>query len=84
MDLTQAAKDFLLVYFSDGQEHSPSDFDNDILGGVDIEGVFRGRFRWNSTPFFNALGELVEEENVLFKLTENGYVYWINKQEKLK
>ena len=45
MDLTQAAKDFLLVYFSDGQEHSPSDFDNDILGGVDIEGVFRGRFR---------------------------------------
>lgn len=78
--LLEAAKEFMKVYFSDGKEKTPSDFDKDILGGTDILFVSRmsHRPKWNSTPFFEALGDLVDDGIVLFKQLEDGqYVYWM-------
>ena len=71
------AKEFMKAYFSDGKEKRPSDFDEDIIGGMDTNFLF-GRPKWNNTPFFLALGELIEEGVVRFKQLEDGqYVYWM-------
>ena len=75
--LVSPAKEFLKIYFSDGKERMPSDFDEDIMGGMDISFMF-GNPKWNDTPFFLALAELVEEGVVKFKKLEDGrYVYWM-------
>lgn len=81
-NLIKAAKDFLIIYFTDGKERTPENFDEDILGGLDINfGVGTNphrKPRWNQTPFFKALGELVAEGIVKYKIEENGrYVYWL-------
>lgn len=75
--LIEPAKEFMKAYFSDGKERKPSDFDNDIIGGMDASFMF-GIPKWNNTPFFLALGELIEEGVVKFKQLEDGqYVYWM-------
>lgn len=80
--LIEAAKNFLLVYFGDGEEKSPSDFDRDILGGTDILFVSNMSFRprWNNTPFFEALSDLVEEDKIHYRKDgDTGYIYWMSK-----
>ena len=56
--LIQSPKKFMIEYMSDGETRRPSDFDWDILGASDF--YVMGLPRWNATPFFYALGELVE------------------------
>lgn len=34
------AKEFMKSYFSDGKEKRPSDFDEDIIGGLDTSFMF--------------------------------------------
>lgn len=76
-NLHEAAKSFLLVLFSDGKERKPGDFDEEILGGIDIHfaaSVMNNMIavpRWNKTIFFEALGDLVEEGKIK---------YWKNKK----
>ena len=70
--LLQPAKEFLKEYFSDGVKRSPSDLEDDILGGMDINFLLLGRPRWHKTPFFEALGELVEEGIVHFSQQADG------------
>lgn len=71
------AKEFMKSYFSDGKEKRPSDFDKDIIGGLDTGFMF-GLPKWNNTPFCKALGELVDEGVIHFKQLEDGqYVYWM-------
>lgn len=75
--LVKPAKEFMKAYFSDGKEKSPSDFDEEIMGGMDTSFIL-GKPKWNNTPFFLALGELIEEDIVKFKLLDHGqYVYWM-------
>jgi hypothetical protein len=75
--LLLAAKEFMKAYFSDRKEKRASDFDEDIIGGLDTNFMF-GRPRWNNTIFFTGLGELVDEGVVKFKKLEDGqYVYWM-------
>lgn len=78
MDLTKAAKEFMIAYFSDGERHTPSDFDEDILGGTDLDFIagISYRPRWNSTPFFDALAELVKEGLVEFEKVDGSYYYF--------
>jgi len=80
--LIDAAKKFMVAYFSDGEERSPSDFDEDIIGGLDVDCVFTMKPpRWNNTPFFDAMGELVDDGIIKFRLTlKDEYVYWMPKQ----
>jgi hypothetical protein len=68
--LINAAKVFMIEYMSDGKTRKPSDFDWDILGSSEIM-VF-GLPRWNATPFFYALGELVDEGKVIHKELKSG------------
>lgn len=68
--LIDAAKVFMIEYMSDGKTRKPSDFDWDILGSSEIM-VF-GMPRWNATPFFYALGELVDEGKVIHKELKSG------------
>jgi hypothetical protein len=68
--LINAAKVFMIEYMSDGKTRVPSDFDWDILG--DSEFMVFGLPRWNATPFFYALGELVEEGKVIHKELKDG------------
>jgi hypothetical protein len=76
-ELIEAAKVFMMSYLSDGKTRKPSDFDWDILG--DSEFMVFGMPRWNATPFFYALGELVEEGKVIHKELKNGdQTYKIN------
>jgi hypothetical protein len=76
--LIEAAKKFMMSYMSDGKTRKPSDFDWDILGDSEIM-VF-GMPRWNATPFFYALGELVEDGKVIHKELKDGtQTYKINK-----
>ena len=78
-DLTQAAKQFLLTYFSDMEEHTPTNMEDDILGGLDVTFIFNGRPRWNRTPFFDALTELVDDNIVSFRQGDDGgYLYKLN------
>jgi hypothetical protein len=80
--LVAPAKEFLKAYFSDGKERRPSDFDDDIMGGLDTRFLYDRPPRWNESPFCPALGELVEEGVIMFKTTEDGqYVYWMPKTE---
>jgi hypothetical protein len=77
-ELINAAKVFMLSYMSDGKTRVPSDFDWDILGDSEIM-VF-GMPRWNGTPFFYALGELVEEGKIIHEELKDGtQTYKINK-----
>jgi hypothetical protein len=77
------AKEFMKSYFADGKEKTPSDFDQDILGGVDIDIMFGHPPKWNRTPFFDALTELVEDGEVKFKVNDNGAcIYWMESKEK--
>lgn len=81
-NLIKAAKDFLISYFRDGKERTREDFDEDILGGLDTNFAVgqnpHRKPRWNQTPFFEALGELVAEGIVRYKIEENGrYLYWL-------
>ena len=62
--LHEAAKQFLLVYFSDGKERMPSDFDEEIIRGLDI--TFMNGPRWNNTPFFFALASLIDEGKIQY------------------
>lgn len=76
-ELIEAAKVFMLSYLSDGQTRVPSNFDLDILGDSEIM-VF-GLPRWNGTPFFYALGELVDEGKVIHEELKDGtQTYKIN------
>jgi hypothetical protein len=76
-ELIDAAKVFMLSYLSDGKIRKPFDFDWDILGSSEFM-VF-GMPRWNGTPFFYALGELVEEGKVIHEELKNGdQTYKIN------
>lgn len=68
--LINAAKVFMLEYMSDGKTRIPSDFDWDILG--DSEMMVFGMPRWNATPFFYALGELVDEGKIIHKERRDG------------
>ncbi len=68
--LHEAAKQFLLVYFSDGRERVPSDFDDEIIGGMDFDIFTLGKPRWNRTPFLKALGDLVDEGKIKYWMTE--------------
>jgi hypothetical protein len=68
--LIEPAKIFMMSYLSDGQTRKPSDFDWDILGDSEI--MIFGMPRWNATPFFYALGELVEEGKVIHKELKDG------------
>jgi hypothetical protein len=78
--LIAPAKEFMKAYFLDGKEKTPSDFDEDIIGGLDFDVLFK-RPKWNNTPFFYALTELVEDGTVKFKQLEDGTcVYWVPKQ----
>ena len=75
--LIKPAKEFMKIYFSDGKERKPSDFDEDIIGGTDVSFML-GRPKWNNTPFFFALGELIDKGVIKFKQLEDGqYVYWM-------
>lgn len=79
--LIKPAKIFLLEYMSDGEIKTPSDFDWDILGQVDYDYMYTGIPKWNLTPFFVALGELVKEGKVIHKELESGIqTYKINNQ----
>ena len=79
--LIEPAKKFLLEYMSDGEIKTPSDFDWDILGQFDLDYMYTGIPKWNLTPFFLALGELVKEGKVIHKELESGIqTYKINKQ----
>lgn len=76
--LIEPAKKFMIEYMSDGKTRKPSDFDWDILG--DSEFYVMGIPRWNATPFFYALGELVEEGIVKHKTLKDGtHTYKIKK-----
>lgn len=68
--LIEPAKKFMLEYMSDGKTRKPSDFDWDILGESDFYVI--GMPRWNATPFFYALGELVEEGKIIHKTKKDG------------
>ena len=77
MDLIKAAEEFMLNYMSDGKERQPSDFDEDILGiGADIMILTGVRPRWNSTIFFDALGNLVEAGKITFRQDSEGAYYY--------
>lgn len=80
--LVKPAKAFLKEYFSDGVERKPLDFCNEILGGVD--GGSQYSFpTWNCTPFYDALGELIYDGTILFKISDSGeYIYWMPKTNK--
>jgi len=75
------AKNWLVDYFSDGETRQPSDFDEDFLGGLDVHGTvltqFTGYplFSWDKTPFFEALGELVEEGNISHWIEGEAHFY---------
>jgi hypothetical protein len=78
--LIKPAKKFLLEYMSDGEIKTPSDFDWDILGKFDYDFILSGIPQWNLTPFFVALGQLVEEGKVIHKELKDGtQTYKINK-----
>lgn len=74
--LINAAKVFMIQYMSDGKTRKPSDFDLDILGSSEImvlsEMMVFGQPRWNATPFFYALGELIDEGKVIHKELKSG------------
>jgi len=76
MELLQAAKLFMAAYFEDGERHIPSDFDEDILGGLDLSVLNSRTPRWNKTIFCQALTELIDEGKVGFEKTESGYEYF--------
>lgn len=81
MELLQAAKEFLLAYFSDGEIRQPEHFDRDILGADSLPAVIemlRGeKPAWNKTIFCAALGELVEEKKIAAWENESGWHYQI-------
>lgn len=73
------AQAWLLEYFSDGRTYKPSDFDEDFLGkvGATYTDMSKGvvgfsEYAWNRTPFFAALGDLVDSGKV---------IYWIDYDE---
>ena len=82
--LRNAAKVFLLIYFSDGKERNPSNFDEEILGRFDILSVVYGDIpQWNNTPFFYALGKLVDENKIKHRQDSDGcHWYKLNKEIK--
>lgn len=78
--LIKPAKEFMKAYLSDGKKRTPSDFDMDIIGGMDSSLLFNREPKWNNTPFYFALGELIDEDVVKFKQLEDGLcVYWMPK-----
>lgn len=81
-NLHNAAKTFLLLYFSDGKKRQPGDFDIDIIGGLDTSVAFGSFPRWNKTPFFNALSDLIEEGKIKWWNDDKGHYYQLNKKDK--
>ena len=78
-----AAKLFLLEYMSDGKEKKPSDFDQDIIGGIEILSVTTifNKPRWNRTPFCDALGALIVEGKIEYRIDNEGaYCYKLTKK----
>ena len=68
------AKKWMIEYLGDGKVRMPSDFDEDFMGGVDIMGCTGiVPMKWNGTPFFYALGELVNSGEVEYWQDESGY-----------
>lgn len=79
-----AAKEFMLVWMSDGKIYKPGDFD-DIVGGM---GSFplTGRPTWNYSVFFYALAHLITEKKIYYWRMKGGaHCYQINNgQDKPK
>jgi len=59
------AKDFLREYFADGVARRPSEIEDDIVGSS----------RWNRTPFFLALSELIRSGEVKAWRDKDGWNY---------
>jgi hypothetical protein len=77
--IIQAAKFFLLDYFSDGITRRPETFDQEILGVSSIPAVLNILNRelpaWNNTVFCSALGELISEGKIKAWKDDTGWYY---------
>lgn len=73
--LVTLAKDFLRGYLTPGEWFTPSQLEDDILGGPDVSKLFMGRSRAQDTPFGHALNQLIENGEVMAENTDDGWRY---------
>lgn len=66
---------FLRGYFADGKWRTPSNLEDDIVGGVDASLLWFGRTRWGKTPFLPALAEMVEKGEIEAVKGKRGWRY---------
>jgi hypothetical protein len=70
--LVELATAFLRGYFADGEWRTPSDLEDDVVGGVDVIKLTLGTSRFLETPFALALGRLIESGEIAMEEDEAG------------
>lgn len=65
------AEKWLEEYFSDGVARRPGDMEDDFTGQWSL-----ALENWRTTPFFKALGTLVDEGKIHFGRDEKGVVWY--------
>jgi hypothetical protein len=74
--LVSLAEKWLLEYFSDGIERSPTILEEDFTGQDSVGSLlhvqYYGKMPWYGTPFFPALARLVDRGEIIHRLDEDG------------
>lgn len=75
--MVELAKKWLLEYFADGSAKRPGDLEDDFCGEPGIgEMLVSMQGRWRESPFYPALGHLVNDGKIVFEVANDGDVFY--------
>ena len=76
-EMVELAEQMLIQYFSEFGSKRPGDLEDDLCGGAGFEGIFDTPLgNWRKSPFYPALGRLVDKEKVKYWTDENHIVWY--------
>ena len=73
--IVHLCRTLLLGLFAGGRVWTPAQLEDSLVGGGDVVSLTMGSSRWFSTPFCDALKELVAEGKIAALHGPDGWIY---------